>query len=92
MVRLVTCIEDAESVSSDVGLEACCLNRPYDRYDLIQVREVQSRELDSELRKRLGLARRLLGRHNIEESALPQWNQGSYCTFTSGVYGLYELI
>lgn len=51
-----------------------------------------SLKLDFELRHWRGQIRRLLGLHNTEVIALPQWDRGSFYASTPDIYSSYEHI
>lgn len=60
LLRMVTFVYHAETVRGVIGLAACYLDRPYDRYYLIRNADAWSRELDFGLFLRPGSARRQL--------------------------------
>lgn len=70
--RLVTFVEHADTLRGLMGLEPCCLGWLYDGYYSIRDADAWCQELDFEIWQRHGLARRLLGWHDTEVSALPQ--------------------
>lgn len=59
VLRLAILVEHAETVRGSMELEACCLDRLYNRYYLIRDPDAWSWELDFELQDWRGLACRL---------------------------------